>query len=67
MVCKAADRNRQPVSERGVFSDTNRTAQSLQMAACKGLKSICNMILNQEQLKFAVKTFVNEKQCLKTR
>ena len=48
-LCKAADLNQWPVSEKGVSSDSNPTAQRLQMAAwvCKSLERMSGMILNQ--------------------
>ena len=36
-----------PVWKKGVCSDTNWTAQPVQMAACKGVKTISGMILNR--------------------
>ena len=43
--CKAADLNQWHVLEMGVCSDSNWTAQQLQMAACKSLETVSGMIL----------------------
>ena len=53
ILCKAADLSRQPVRGKGVYSDSNRTAQRLQMAARK-------MILNRLQPKFAAKSVASK-------
>ena len=54
-----------PVQEKGVCSDSNRTAQRLQMAARKSLETMSGVILNRLQPKFAAKLVANEMQCLK--
>ena len=45
---------------KGVFSDSNQTAQLLQMAECKGLEMMTGVILNQLQPKFAAKSAAYE-------
>ena len=45
---------------KGVCSDSNWTAQRLQMAACKSLKTMSRVILNGSQPKFAAKSVANE-------
>ena len=50
---KAAGLNQLPVWGKGVCSDSNRTAQRLQMAACKSFEMMSGMILNRLQTKFA--------------
>ena len=60
ILCKAADLSRQPVRGKGVYSDSNRTAQRLQMAARKSLETMSGMILNRLQPKFAAKSVANE-------
>ena len=54
-----------PVLGKGVCSDSNRTAQQLQMAARKILETMSGMILNRLQPKFAAKSVANEMLCLK--
>ena len=44
-----------PVQEKGVCSDSNRTAQRLQMAARQSLEMMSGMILIRQQPKFAAK------------
>ena len=65
ILCKAADLNRRPVREKGVCSDSNRTAQRLQMAARKSLETMSGVILNRSRPRFAAKSIANEMQCLK--
>ena len=55
ILCKASDLNQLYVWERGVCSDSNQTAQQLQMEVCKSLETISGMILNWLKQKFAVK------------
>ena len=45
---------------KGVCSDSNQTAQQLQMAARKSLETMFGMILNWSQPKFAAKLVANE-------
>ena len=65
ILCKAADLNWRPVQEKGVCSDFYQTAQLLQMVGCKSLEMMCDMMLYQQQPKFAAKSFANEMLCLK--
>ena len=56
---KSVANEMRPVPGKGVCSDSNRTAQQLQMAARKSLETMSGMILNQLQPKFA-KSIANE-------
>ena len=49
ILCKAADLSRRPARGKGVCSDSNWTAQRLQMAARKSLEKMSGMILNRSQ------------------
>ena len=55
-VCKAADLN---LREKGVCSDSDETAQPLQVAVRKSLETMSGMILNRLQPKFAAKLVAN--------
>ena len=46
-LCKEADLNWRPVKEKGICSDSNRTAQRLQMAKRINLETLSGMILNR--------------------
>ena len=50
---------------KGVCSDSNQTAQQLQIAQRKNLEAQSGMDPNQLQTKFAAKSVINETQCLK--
>ena len=65
ILCKAASLYQRPVLGKGVCSDSNRTAQRLQMAARKSLETMSGVILNRLQPKFAAKSVANEMLCLK--
>ena len=65
ILCKAAGLNRRPVQGKGICSDSNRTAQRLQMAARKSLETMSGVILNQLHPKFAAESVSNEMRCLK--
>ena len=54
-----------PAPGKSVCSDSNWSAQRLQMAARKCLETMSGMILNRSQSKFAVKSVANEMWCLK--
>ena len=54
-----------PVQGKGVCSDSNRTAQLLQMVARKSLETMSDVILNRLQSTFAAKSVANEMLCLK--
>ena len=43
-LCKTADLSQEPAQKRGVCSDSNLTAQPLQMAGSKGFEMISGMI-----------------------
>ena len=62
---KSVANEMRPVRGKGVCSDSNRTAQQLQMAARKSLETMSGVILNRLQPKFAAKLVANEMQCLK--
>ena len=53
-------KDQQPVKENIVCSDSNQTAQPLQMAVSQSLYILFGMILNSVQPKFAAKTVANE-------
>ena len=57
---KSVANEMRPVRGKGVCSDSNRTAQRLQMAARKSLETMSGMILNRLQPKFAAKSVANE-------
>ena len=59
--------NRRPVREKGVCSDSNRTAQRLQMVARKILETISDMILIRPQPKFSAKSVANEMRSLQAK
>ena len=67
ILCTAADLtwNGRPVQEKGVCSESNQTAQLLQIVECKSLEMMCDMMLYRQQPKFAAKSFANAMQCLK--
>ena len=65
ILCKAADLSRQPVWGKGVCSDSNQTAQQLQMAARKSFETMSGVILNRSRPRFAAKSLRNEMRCLK--
>ena len=60
ILCKAADLSRQPVLGKSVCSDSNSTAQQLQMAARKSLETMSGAILNLSQPRFAAQSVANE-------
>ena len=62
---KSVANEMRPVRGKGVCSDSNRTAQQLQMAARKSLETMSGVILNRLKPKFAAKLVANEMQCLK--
>ena len=53
------------LSEKRVWSDSNRTAQRLQIAGRKCLETMSGVILNRSQSKFVAKSVANEMRCLK--
>ena len=55
-LCEAADLNQRPAGEKGVCSDSNWTAQLLQMMACKSLETMSRMILNRMQPKLTAQS-----------
>ena len=55
----------QPAPGKGICSDSNQSAQRLQMAARKSLEMMSGMIMKRLQPKFAVKSVANEMYCLK--
>ena len=55
ILCKTSGLKQLYVWETGVCSDSNQTAQQLQMEVCKSLETISGMILNWFKQKFAVK------------
>ena len=63
--CSESNLSRRPARGKGVCSDSNRTAQRLQMAARKSLETMSGMILNRWQAKLAAKSVANEMRCLK--
>ena len=67
ILCKAAGLSTwRPVLGKGVCSsDSNRTAQRLQMVTFKSSETMSGKILNQLQPKFVAKSVANEMRCLK--
>ena len=65
ILCKTAGLNWGPIQEKGICSDSNRTAQQLQMAARKSLETMSGVILNWLQPNLAAKSVANEMWCLK--
>ena len=65
ILCKAAGLYQWAVWEKGFCSDSNQTAQPLQMAARKSLETMSGVILNWLQPKFGAKSVANEMLCLK--
>ena len=62
---KSVANEMRPVPGKGVCSDSNRTAQRLQMAAHKSFEMMSGVILNRLQPRFAAKSVANEMRCLK--